>query len=468
MILSFVFELTFVNFCFVSLCLFLLGHEKYLKTTIAGLTGSHPDFALIIINSLAGVTKMTKEHLGVVLALEIPLIVVVSKIDLVPENVAERTKKELFRILKSPAAKQQPIQIKDESDIELILHTENSKVCPVFFISSVTGLHIDLLNSYLSKLKPRYDWLLGSSSDPVSFTIDETFNVSGVGVVVSGTVQSGTIHNNSVLLLGPSGDNSFHQVLVKSIHCKRVPVDSVVAGSSCAISLRSVGKKKEQLKRQHLRRGMALVDPVLNPRSTRYFDCQVNILHHPSTIRLNYQCVIHLGMVRQTASLISIDRDCLRTGDRAICRFKFVLREEYIHTNQTFVFREGSTKGIGKITKVDFTAEEIAEIERNDTSRPQMKSVIQRQQSAITPPSTPPHKPVVHPSTSTFPSTSSSSSTVNHSHHDVKSHTLNKQQQQKSTHHGKNNTKQEEEKQHNATQQQHDATNKHDKAKGKK
>lgn len=39
------------------------GHESYLKTTIAGLTGSHPDFALIIINSLAGVTRMTREHL---------------------------------------------------------------------------------------------------------------------------------------------------------------------------------------------------------------------------------------------------------------------------------------------------------------------------------------------------------------------------------------------------------------------
>lgn len=39
----------------------LAGHEKYLKTTIAGLTGSHPDYALVIINSLAGVTKMTRE-----------------------------------------------------------------------------------------------------------------------------------------------------------------------------------------------------------------------------------------------------------------------------------------------------------------------------------------------------------------------------------------------------------------------
>ena len=41
----------------------LAGHEKYLKTTIAGLTGCFPDYAIVVINSLAGITKMTKEVL---------------------------------------------------------------------------------------------------------------------------------------------------------------------------------------------------------------------------------------------------------------------------------------------------------------------------------------------------------------------------------------------------------------------
>jgi GTPase len=81
-----------------------------LKTTIAGLTGSHPDYAIVIINSLAGVTKMTREHLGVVLALEIPLICVVSKVDMAPLPVLEQSKKQLFRILKSSAANRMPIQ----------------------------------------------------------------------------------------------------------------------------------------------------------------------------------------------------------------------------------------------------------------------------------------------------------------------------------------------------------------------
>ena len=38
----------------------LAGHERYLKTTIAGLTGCFPDYAIVIINSLAGISKMTR------------------------------------------------------------------------------------------------------------------------------------------------------------------------------------------------------------------------------------------------------------------------------------------------------------------------------------------------------------------------------------------------------------------------
>lgn len=117
------------------------GHEKYLSTTIQGLTGTHPDYAIVLINSLAGITKMTREHLGVVLALEIPLICVVTKVDLAPTPVLEQSKKQLFRILKSSAANKTPIQMRSEKDIETVItnSVSSNKICPVFFISSVNG-----------------------------------------------------------------------------------------------------------------------------------------------------------------------------------------------------------------------------------------------------------------------------------------------------------------------------------------
>jgi len=63
---------------FLDLC----GHEKYLKTTIFGLVGCLPDYSLIVVGANMGVSRMTKEHLGISLALKVPIFIVVTKIDM--------------------------------------------------------------------------------------------------------------------------------------------------------------------------------------------------------------------------------------------------------------------------------------------------------------------------------------------------------------------------------------------------
>lgn len=65
----------------------LCGHEKYLKTTMLGMVGMVPDYILIVVGANFGLSRMTKEHLGIALALEIPFFIVMTKIDLVPNEV---------------------------------------------------------------------------------------------------------------------------------------------------------------------------------------------------------------------------------------------------------------------------------------------------------------------------------------------------------------------------------------------
>lgn len=72
---------------FIDLC----GHEKYLKTTMFGLVGHLPDYGMIIVGANMGVSKMTKEHLGISLALKIPFFIVVTKIDIAPPEIYEKT-----------------------------------------------------------------------------------------------------------------------------------------------------------------------------------------------------------------------------------------------------------------------------------------------------------------------------------------------------------------------------------------
>lgn len=158
--------------------------------------------------------------------------------DLVPEQVLGRTKDQLFKILKSPAAKKMPVQIRSQKDVDMVLDNMSSRICPVFFISSVTGVHINLVTNFLSKLRPRQTGTVyGTSDEPVEFSIDDVFNVTGVGIVVSGNMMSGTIKPNSTLLLGPTTTNTWIEVLVRTLHCKRVAVESVEAGSSVCYSI---------------------------------------------------------------------------------------------------------------------------------------------------------------------------------------------------------------------------------------
>jgi GTPase len=200
--------------------------------------------------------------------------------------------------------------VRSPADVETVISNSanSSKLCPVFFISAVDGTHVDLLTLYLSRLRPHHEWITqyaqhmnvnengngsstnngSSSANPtaVEFSIDEVFNVSGIGIVVSGTLNSGTLVPGATLLLGPQSDNSFTAVLVRSLHYKRVNCASVEAGQSCAVSIRAV-KKKDTLKRNLIRRGQVLVDPLVNPKATRYFDAEVLILHHPTLVGIH-------------------------------------------------------------------------------------------------------------------------------------------------------------------------------------
>lgn len=69
------------------------------------------------VGANAGVVGMTKEHLGLALALNVPVFVVVTKIDMCPENVLHDTMKLLVRILKSPGCRKIPVIVHSEDDV---------------------------------------------------------------------------------------------------------------------------------------------------------------------------------------------------------------------------------------------------------------------------------------------------------------------------------------------------------------
>lgn len=58
----------------------LAGHERYLKTTLYGLTSGAPSCVMLMIGANAGLIGMAKEHLAIALALSVPVIVCITKV----------------------------------------------------------------------------------------------------------------------------------------------------------------------------------------------------------------------------------------------------------------------------------------------------------------------------------------------------------------------------------------------------
>ncbi|KAA8584991.1 hypothetical protein FQN60_003685 [Etheostoma spectabile] len=295
------------------------------------------------VGSNAGIVGMTKEHLGLALALNVPVFVVVTKIDMCPANILQETLKLLQRLLKSPGCRKIPVLVQNKDNVIVTASNFSSeRMCPIFQISNVTGENMDLLKMFLNLLSSRTSY---RDDQPAEFQIDDTYSVPGVGTVVSGTTLRGLIRLNDTMLLGPDPLGSFIPIAVKSIHRKRMPVKEVRGGQTASFALKKI-------KRSSIRKGMVMVSPRLCPQATWEFEAEILVLHHPTTISPRYQAMVHCGSIRQTATILSMNKDCLRTGDKASVHFRFIKTPEYLHCDQRLVFREGRTKAVGTITKL--------------------------------------------------------------------------------------------------------------------
>ena len=335
---------------FLDLC----GHEKYLKTTMYGISALMPHYAIILIGTNMGVKRMTQEHLGIVISLGIPFFIVFTKVDIAPKEVKEKTVNKISSILRT-GLKKIVFNVKSPNDAAFAAQNITSgNFVPIFQISTVLGEGMEDLQIFLSKLTPKFlnneFSLLKTPKDKVEMLLDNAFNTK-VGCIYSGVLVSGKIEINQKLLMGPTIEGEFKMVQIREIQFLRVPVKEICCGNSCSLRLKSLDKNFE-LNTNNFRKGMVLLDPETKLEPTMEFEVEALIFHHSSTIKIGYQSVIHCHVIRQTCTIVQMNKDFLMAGDTGIIRFRFIKKPEFMHVGDTILFREGRTRGKGTILKI--------------------------------------------------------------------------------------------------------------------
>jgi GTPase len=330
----------------------LAGHEKYLRTTIYGLTSIYPDYCLIMIGANMGINHMTREHIGLCINLKIPFIILVTKIDIVPENVLAETMMKINNMCKNRVRKI-PYIIKNTDDIiNVVKNIKSDSIVPIIQISNVTNYNLDLVKTFFNLLPIRNDYIQNINK-PVELLVDNTYSVTGHSTILSGMLRSGTIKINDNLLIGPFSDSSYRQVKVRSIHINYKELKEAKAGSFVCISLKNITRRE-------IKKGMILISDDNNLKlAVKNFIAEVHILHSPTTIKEGYQPFVHIDQVRQSVKMNKIkkidskeDDKILRTGDKANVQLEFINRPEYIKVGMRLFFREGKVKASGKIIEI--------------------------------------------------------------------------------------------------------------------
>jgi len=353
----------------------LCGHERYFKTTLMGLVGLNPDYLLCTIDANRGEMRgMVDEHLVVANALAIPAAVCMTKCDMAEKEMSDSALSDVKKFLKDMGA--QPFVVKDKNDVVLAAERILQGYVPIIQCSAVTGAMIPeiklLLNLLVKRTAPPAGSVQGAGEEMMSalVTIEDVYpSVPGAGLVVAGRVVHGTVAVGDTLKFGPvvektSGNlvrDGFIEVRVSSMRFQNVPTTQLSAGTVGTFALKMGGKVKALLtdSKHLIERGKVLVGKRSKLLPTMYLKANVTILQHPSSIRLGYEPVLHIGMVRQSARVISMHAadsgdpvETLRAGDAAEVLFQWAHRPEIIEAGSALIFRENLVKGIGSITWV--------------------------------------------------------------------------------------------------------------------
>jgi len=302
------------------------GHKDFVKNMITG--ASQADAAVLVCGAneikgtetVAELPPQTVEHCRLTKILGVTqLIVAVNKMDMqgYSQERFEGVKKVITALLKASGWKVENVQFVAVASLVGENIVKKSDKMPWYTGSTL----LEAINNLAVPQKP--------TDLPLRLPIQDIYNITGIGVVPVGRVETGILKVNDKVMAVPGREGKGVPGEVKSIEMHHEQMNEAGPGDNVGMSIRGFGKKDVQ-------RGdvMGHLDSV--PTVATEFTAQIVVLNHPSVITVGYTPVFHIHtaqiactateIVRQlnpmTGETLKEHPDFIKNGDAAIVKFK--------------------------------------------------------------------------------------------------------------------------------------------------
>ena len=320
------------------------GHKDFIKNMITG--ASQADAAVLVVAANDGVMAQTKEHVFLARTLGVDqLIVLVNKMDMkdYSQEVFNKIKEDVSKLLKMVGYDPNKIQfIPAASFLGANVVKKSDKLK---WFDGPT-----LLQSVDNLKEPEKPTQL-----PLRLPIQDVYNITGIGVVPVGRVETGVMKVGDKVIVVPGREGKGITGEVKSIEMHHEQMQQAEPGDNIGFNLRGIGKKD-------IARGDVLghVDNV--PTVVTEFTAQMVVLNHPTVITVGYTPVFHVHTAQvacqvteiqkkldpATGSVLQEKPDFIKNGDAAIVKIKpvhplVIERQKDIPQLSRFAVRDSGT-----------------------------------------------------------------------------------------------------------------------------
>ena len=309
------------------------GHADYVKNMVTG--AAQMDGAILVVAATDGPMPQTREHILLARQVNVPKIVVfMNKVDLVDDP-------EMLDLVE--------MEIRD-----LLKFYGFDEDCPIIRGSALGALNGDpKWEEKVMELMDAVDTYIPiqvrENEKPFLMPIEDIFSITGRGTVVTGRIETGTIHVNDPVELVGFGDAP-RSTTVTGVEMFRKLLDQGEAGDNVGLLLRGIDKKD-------VKRGEVVAKPgSITPHTD--FKAQIYVLkkeeggrHTPFHNHYRPQFFIRTLDVTGEITLPE-GTEMVMPGDNVEITVKLITPVA-LNEGLRFAIREGGrTVGAGQVTKI--------------------------------------------------------------------------------------------------------------------